>query len=821
MGRDPQPLAIPTRTSSMAAQTTGHLKATRSREEMGGYYDKTSKASKILGEIPHQPLERGGMRDEERKWSRRPSFMVTPEIQPPPKSNRNFDLFPAPAAAEQITSAQTLRVRASSPLLGHDYHSQGLGVPSGSKQKKVHQTGSSSTLYSYFTNHRSRAGSSTSQASGERNGDALPKHPTTPPKKKSSRVGGEPSVSFAEDSRQPAKKESKRKMRPSRIDLSLLFPKPKITTPPLLSPQRMTHSPSPISMVSESPANNPNNKHENQHPPTRKLTKDPPHPQGLSSARDTHIIQRDNHPQRDIHRDTRIQRESHAQMLAPPEVLYASNRQSVASSLDVTRERSVRCSEFDLALKQYHDLYEAEGLEEELVEPNPRPRRGSRQATPSNRSKSNERAASQAPSERSAGAWSKSTHLSPRTKPSYPTRVSSSAENWQTDGRDLASLEVKHPLVKKSSKNALKNSDLHQSSVLCLSSSEDEEEGEEEDHVLPKKSRRQSGTRNNYKRDSVGTYNSDLLEAEIYTAKAIQATRGPAPRRIDKRPSVSDRGSRATRGLSPGRPPSVSSGGKSSYGGQKSSSRRSSGIPTISEPDVPRSPPPHPVAPVPSKELNRRSRIMAVTRQEEDFLEAMRQRKGRITPSLFHEARASGMGGGGDLEQGSMLSVPVQDHESFYGSSDMSFLRLSPGLKTFSNQLEQGALPLHHHRTTDKDAYIPSGEQKTAKPAVSPRTSLIYSESSPSPTTTGGASPLTPTLPIHRFSPLPSQKPPPRRPPPVVPPQDQRRHSRRRTDSSEALVFDEPDEVSPDDFPVWALGWASDRGSTSLATPVH
>jgi hypothetical protein len=270
-------------------------------------------------------------------------------------------------------------------------------------------------------------------------------------------------------------------------------------------------------------------------------------------------------------------------------------------------------------------------------------------------------------------------------------------------------------------------------------------------------------------------------------ASAAQATRASTLRRVD----VSKLSSKGSSQILPNnssnhRNPSMSSAGKLSSATKKSRSRRSSGIPTISEPDNDdifsqfRNPP------LSQKERDRRSRVMAVTRQEEDLLEAMRLRKGKITPSIFQQAQYNTSL---EPDQGSMLSSPSRD--SFYGSH--TFLRLSPGLPPQRpSRADQGAT---YH---DKDGS--RGAASDASPATS------------------GASPLTPTLPIHRFSPLPSQKPPPRRPPPAVP-QAQRRHSRRRTDSSEAIALDAAEESGEgNEFPIWALDW--NQASRSLAA-VH
>ena len=428
-------------------------------------------------------------------------------------------------------------------------------------------------------------------------------------------------------------------------------------------------------------------------------------------------------------------------------------------------------------------------------------------------------------SNRSAGGWSKETYLSPKSQPRAARQDPSlSPDRWpappavpESDTRT----EVGSSMSKKSSKSALANSDLNTSSVLCLSSSEDEDDDHEEAvndragvaHLM---------------RDSFTTYGE--VEPEICTASAAQATRGPAVRRLDVRQANARGAGPHTMLMSPSvhRNPSMSSAGRSSYVGRRGTSRRSSGIPTITEPDILTSD--H--FPVPGrgratlsqreiKEMNRRSRVISVTRQEQDLLEAMRLRKGKVTPSLFNESRFSQATNASqqpplpthhpqvpDTDQGSI--APSRD--SLY-STDMSFLRLSasiPSYTTATTRTDQGAAHM------DKDGLHSQGsgsdaEQKTLNSSASPRTSLVYSESLPSPSTSG-TSPLTPTLPIHRFSPLPTQHPP-TQPLPAVPSQDQRRHSRRRTDSSEAIVLGEAPEESKEteEFPIWAYGWGHDQ----------
>ncbi|RHZ65846.1 uncharacterized protein CDV56_108955 [Aspergillus thermomutatus] len=459
--------------------------------------------------------------------------------------------------------------------------------------------------------------------------------------------------------------------------------------------------------------------------------------------------------------------------------------------LDASFERTVRTSEFDLALDKYYDVKSLKSIKSAQSGPSVLNSQSPRAHDP----KSTENALRKMSSSGSAGGWSKETYLSPRTcaRPK-PDRISNSSNRRKSDSREGLAVE-KGLMSKKSSKSTLRNVDLNSSSVLCLSSSEDESDGDE----APSKSKGEP--HNLAARDSIITFEEEF-DAEICMAAAAQATRGSTLRRVDISNSSSKRSSQTLQQHSSvHRNPSMSSAGKLSSATRKSRSRRSSGIPTISEPDNDdifrqfRNPP------LSQKERDRRSRVMTVTRQEEHLLEAMRQRKGKITPSLFQEAQYNTSV---EPDQGSLLSAPSRD--SFYGSH--TFLRLSPGLPPHPSRADQGAT---HH---DKDGTISQGaasdaEQKTIN---SSRASLAYSESLPSPATSA-ASPLTPTLPIHRFSPLPSQKPPPRRPPPSVP-QAQKRHSRRRTDSSEAIVLGEAEESGEgNEFPIWALEWNHDGRS--------
>lgn len=664
-----------------------------------------SKAHKILGtaDVPIKQHDHGIR--EEKKRGGRPSFLRTPDII---SKKPNFVPFPS-SAVEESQPPQHLRVRASSPLLGHGNRPQDPSPPSTRKPwKKIHQAGSSSALYSYF-NPRDSTITTDSQLRPETAPEDDAVRVNTPPENVSK---PEQSIRFREQ-KTPAK-ESKRKLRPPRIDLSLLFPRPRANAAPLLSPQRMTNSPSQLSLASEASARRADGKR----PATTPIA------------------------------PTTIRRPSEQ---ALSETSDKENSGWPESSL----QRTVRTSEFDLALDQYDQLQRKQ-------------------------TRSTDRTIGRMTSNSSTGGWSRERYLSPPSQShGGPNRVSHTSGTWPGEQRRERSASDKRPISKKSSRSTLQNSDLNTSSVLCLSSSEDEDEAEEPaNNQLNGKSHR---------RGSMVSYGD--FEPEVCTASAAHSTK-PALRRVDRNISAGHRPRAVRRNQSVHRNPSMSS-----YASRRSHSRRSSGVQTYagSEAQCDRGFGNQYLSP---RETNRRSRVMTVTKQEEHLLEAMRRRRGKLTPSLYIEARSTGL----DAEQMSMLSVPSR--ESFY-STDMSFLRLSPSLPPL--RTDQSA------PQSDKEGLSSQGtssdtEHKTINSTTSPRASLAYTESLPSPATSG-ASPLTPTLPIHRFSPLPSQKPPPRQPLPPLPHQEQRRHSRRRTDSSGAIVLDEADEDNEqEDFPIWAYG---------------
>ncbi|KAJ6149032.1 hypothetical protein N7471_000231 [Penicillium samsonianum] len=749
--RELTPVHVPLRTSSRKPAQHDPMNT----QEQSRTDRRTSKAQRFFGTDISLPTEHGGW--QEPPNVRRPSF-VKPNNAP--KQSTGFVPFPR-SSDNNLIPDQNLRVRASSPLLGHDYRSQEAAPPLPKPSKKVHHSGSSSTLFSYFSSKESTKSIKSTKSSKNQGLQPRVRH----------ELGSEPQVTYTQAQDPP--KESKRKMRPPKIDLSVLFPKPRNPPPQtLLSPHRMVNSPSPVSTVVPDTSFN---KIERMTGGTSNSTTrryvDPPPPRRSS-------ITKNDPPKHGVDNSDL------------PSIAESKNNEWLEQSL----ERTVGTSEIDLALDRYagrrsllsrSSMYTTsrEQLHPEQQRPQ-EPRESSRRAHSPSRPKE--------------------TYLSPASCPD-PRRgrgLSTSQESWKTN--ESKSKSEKSSLTKKSSKSTLKNKDLRNTSMLCLSSSSEDED--DEDQTPTTESKRNM---NKPRRDSVATY--DEYEPQVYTASTAQATTATAVRRFDRTLSTSTRGSRQTEKSLPvpvARPRKVSqtSNGKASQTtGRTTQTHRSSGVPTIPDEILAQFPQQPLRSPAELKELNRRSRVIAVTRQEQDLLEAMRIRKGKVTPSLFNAHGA---------DRRSLASGPPRD--SFCGS-DTSFLRLSNVFPPFDVRSEKGAT--QYKDGTPSQSSGSDSERKPRTAVFSSRASGEYSESLPSPSTSG-ASPLTPTLPIHRFSPLPSPKPPPRGPPPAIP-EDQKQHTRRRTDSSEAILLDDGGEPKRNNgLPLWSFDFDWNQESAKIAS-VH
>ena len=784
--RDNPPVHVPLRTSS---RNLLRPEAMEGKEDAGLVERKTSKAQRILGtDLPIPNTQNGWdsiqQQQQKKPKSRRQSLRTPDSASRSRKQHTSFAAFPKSEDAIQVP-AQNLRVRASSPLLGQDYRSQDPAppLPTSSSSKKVHPSGSSSTLFSYFS-------------SKEKDTAKPSKSKPTTPKGLQPRVRNEwqaePQVTFQQP---PVSKESKRKLRPPRIDLSVLFPRPRkpTTNPHLLSPQRLTDSPSPVStVVSDWPSNKAEQAVNNS--AARRF--------GDSLPLRSSAIQNEA-PKPNFERSDR------SDLLSIPESKnYEYN--------DAPLERTVGTSEIDLALDRYAGRRSLFSRSSVYTASKEQLRTDQRTA---------ENGANQRRGHSPSNSHRKDSYLAPapQSEQNRPRKVSSAAES--------NSRSMKSSVTKKSSKSTLKNKDLQQSSVLCLSSSSEDEADEDLETPTEMNSRQKKKNR-----DSVATYGD--FDAEIYTASTAQAATPNLYRRTDRAQSTGTQGSHPNKQhyrsqqdqhggqqqsqqqghhqaeqskhqKSSRRNTSASANSKSTT--KTTQSRRSSNVPAPPQQDIldkfpqQRLRPPNEL-----KEMNRRSRVIAVTRQEQDLLEAMRVRKGKVTPSLF---QYNGAPAAPEADRSSMISGPSRD--SFVGS-DTSFLRLSAAFPPFPVRTDQGASQLDGSPSQSSSS---DTEQKIGNSNASSRFSAAYSESLPSPATSG-ASPLTPTLPIHRFSPLPSPKPPPRGPPPAIP-EDQKRHSRRRTDSSEAIMLDSSDNQNKHDLPLWSFDFDWNQHDRNNVATVH
>lgn len=613
------------------------------------------------------------------------------------------------------------------------------------------------------------------------------------------------------------------KKKPSRLDLSLLFPKPKPAAAPLLSPQRYTNSPSPVtSEFSEKPQ-------------PAKLTK----PRSRGNVRASI-------------------KEAPAPIPEEPPFprKRVSTRKPAVDWFDVPLEQIIRLGE-TLEVDEEEDIKKSdrvldhpnpvnEAKHSKPIAPTPTPAPLPRVTKPiqpiqpdiaKTSSPVDSRRSSRTPSRvsnhTSRGSRGSENHYYRQPlPPSNTNRPRASLQTWQSEGDLRSAQKPAGRLLKKKSSSTFHTKDLTKNSVLSLSSSEDEGTDADEDYgeQLVRKAAPSRGPR-----DSFAT--NDYVEPEICHAEAVVATKGYQLTRLGRAnsnvSSVSSDSRSTQRRPIPSRADSVSSMSRSSVSTKMYGSSAHFDVPLIEEPEEQAEEVSSTRRPRLSSQsysdlhsAKRRSRIIAVTRQEESLLEAMRLRNGRITPSIFKdiEPGAERAAGNGDSES---VSAAVSSPEPVQTQFDTSFLRLSAAMRippiAAPNLAESESL-------IDKDSYsshgpTPDTDQKNDNNnnafTASPRLSLAYSETPSSSSTMGHASPVTPTLlPIHRFSHQLAAPPPSHALPPLPDEVATRRHSRRRTDSSDAIVLEEGETEklsSPPVYPLWAVKWGRDPDDVAIA----
>ncbi|KAK2737649.1 hypothetical protein FQN57_007456 [Myotisia sp. PD_48] len=729
-----------------------------------------------------------------------------------------------------------LRSRASSPLLGQSYKRVHASYnPTQPKHKPLQPSGSASTHRSFYDpsksstalSHKTSASSSRDLATGEE----------IPTASKSTS-----DLSIDRTANSTSFKSTKPKRRPPMIDLSKLFPKPRGATAPLLSPHRLTSSPSPVSIQSDAPSYK-QPKPDRIHPTGRKLTKAPkakrsgpmkiqPHnadpPIELQEYYlDRYLQQACNQP-----KDLLLQQRRQEQQSRPVHHKYEGWRDPAPI------RRVVSTNWFDGPEGQVSDVEVAEeGEEEEEDDDNdelffsdrPRERSYSRQSESEIRfpkphshphggpSRSSSRTIRVS---RSSSSMAKRT---PNTKlRAGATNVHSSPHGSQPSNVSDNQLSSHGTITKKSSQLLMNSSNLNESSILCLSSSEDEEDDHDPSDQLS------VPVKLTALRDSISTYDD---AAQVCTAQAVAAQPRPSITRVrsQSRKKAQSGTTRPQTQVS-STPSSVRS---SIVSAEVFSGTSYSGLgppdPIISLPPpsplssnlefqrIGTSRPPRDRQPPPT--VNRRSRFMAVTRQEEHLLELIRRNKGVIPSNIPQDGALLDTGWEAKNFQPNRLS------DSSY-NSDASYLRPGSGARTHYHHPRALRGAADHHTGADREGSFSQGAPSDGgdqaaeySSYISSRISLVHSDIYPSPST-NTASPRTPTLPNrHRhLSPRPSEGVPIPNAPASV---EDKQHARSRTDSSDAIAFAGNDssgkDFEPDsDLPIWALGWNNEPTGMSI-----
>ncbi|WEW60663.1 hypothetical protein PRK78_006150 [Emydomyces testavorans] len=721
-------------------------------------------------------------------------------------------------------SENELHQRASSPLLGQTYKRNHAGLSSfHAIPKPLRPSESSSTLRSIYDPAGSLLTTSHKSSNASHNDLALGNNFPLVTQSASDLENG-CDMSVAHKNR---RKSLKSRHRPLMIDLSKLFPRPRDSILPLLSPNRLTTSPSPVSITSDASATK-TTKSDRTHSGS-KLMKVPRAKEAVEMGpkQRKEKLQREEQEQREYRERQRLYHEQQGRLQDEPVAgPTLSQRRKYDGWRDPTKYRHRAGPDwFDGPAGQVSDDDEDDGFGEQegkdtvpamlaALQEATRPKQSSipkqssvnstsrsnytnyksvsRSSSRTMRLSSNNSAVRQAPSAQGLSPGS-IYHPTSRLDGSLSEAdaVSSRSGGVKADARDKA--------MGRPSKLSLDVTNLNEASVLCLSSSEDDDEEDNEDAA--------SGFVNRtVLRDSIASFDEG---AEICTARAIETRSRLSVRKIPVNSPTQNRAPHSP--IAANRDKSAPSSIRSFNLSRSSSLRQTRRIPSISEtPNSPSLPPSaarsldrrRPGSQSQSNGQippnNRRSRFMAVTRQEEHLLELIRRNKGSIPGHVCADVELG-------RSEPDARSLPAHRPVSAY-NADISFLKLSPGVpprKMMQFHAESGTFSERNSL-----AVSDPGDAATEHSGMSPRTSFVQSDSFSSPST-GLASPLTPTLPAaHRLSPRRSHRS--QFSASIAP--EERRPSATQTDSSSAIIFDSEENNKKDaepneDLPIWALGW--------------
>jgi hypothetical protein len=694
-----------------------------------------------------------------------------------------------------------LNERPSSLLLGERYQnaSNVSDASSDVRGRLLHQVDSTSSLHSFYDPAKSPLAISQQTSESSARDYALRKG--CPP------VTGfhaHPAIQDPHDEPRKPKKALQSKLfrrRPPRIDLSTLFPKPRVSSGALLSPQRLTDSPSPISEASVDPFQRLKPKHSRSstHTTNLSITQTRAAPEPILQYRTQHSRV----PERMPKPTPAMKHWFDQEVLSDDEI--PDDTQSLAVSKPVLEQ-----------LENRH----LRNISEDTIKPHSPPPSLPTPATSLHSNKGR------------SPAIARSSQLQATLLSSEDTKS------------NLSLASRRSTTSRKTSGSAMASADLTEESVLCLSFSSDEEE-QESAFAFPTISAL------NKNRDSVATsaYESDTVQ--ICTAEAVSSARSRSSKIHPHSPKSTSKTKRvipqrsssvaasATLSVPSSRNQRVTSSPHSSAFKSMDSQKMSSTPSNLSRDEkylscrLPATTYKPPSIPQPSKAKNspRQSRIMTVTKEEESLLEAMRQKRAAMRQSLFQE----GYMAASTCTQEIPIHLDLNRPRTSHNESQSSFLRLSDDRASVSSSRPRTS---HEHRASLQagdfvfpDPPLPStilngktGRRPSRQGSIkSTYGSLGFghsqSDAVPSPSTSR-ASPLTPTtahsaqVATERFSKelsIPSS----------ASPSDElldRRHSRTRTVSSGVIVLEgvesdvgirERTGVLVDEgWPIWAMrGW--------------
>ena len=668
----------------------------------------------------------------------------------------------------------TVRKKASSQLLGNQNYES-----SHDSRSRVDQTarslrgyGSSSTLRSYYEPQKIPLAVSQQTSNSSARDFALRKG--CPPV-----VPIEKPVSGSSSSHKPASAatlNNTKKTSPTRLDLSMLFPKPLARHDRLISSQ-----------LGEGPTD----------AVTDQLVIPPAVPLGPSTGQKHRLNVANTNK-------------------APPRVRQT---EEIAPSFDIRECMKKNKRKPRGGIKYWFDNFEDEDLEainpHENVEfrPSTKFSRNTRPAINIIPAKleahdHNPNASSLHHKVHSPEAGSNRSHL-PVSSPTDPRTANPAREvrlalqNWEVRTKHRRRISAKNSAnhFRKGRSNPLHKADLHRDSILWLSSSDDESEAD--DSLLSDIGNTIPGIR-----DSLIVGPSEGSDVEIGTAHAIKTKRPKLEKESPRRRSHVEVSRVSESPLKTVEVPERQSSRMFSFLSDQSRS-----LPNTREGSLATRP-----ITATSSELvgdhlkgstttsqkhNSLTRLMTVTPQEESFLEAIRSKRVSMCQNIIAETFRRPSEG----EQGERTGSPRRPQTSGFEGNSASFLHLSqesvPTLSAFHN----------HRRSMSAGEVLEfNGMEPRNSCSTDPLTSHSGSLAQSSlPSSSSQESPATPTLEpvldtstrrtsrsMKRYSTLPT---------------NYQRHSRVRTGSSEVIVLDNVDDNSSfqfkqDELPIWAFnGW--------------